>query len=74
MGLYLNDQWRLKAFSGQSKSGTSSIRIEIETDNCYEFGFFLEGLAEIERRQTAKAGRRKQRQPLMLPAPDEVGR
>lgn len=73
MGLYLNEHWRLRSFSGNSKGGKSTIRIEIETVDCAEFGFFLSGLAEIERRQTVKPPPKRRRETLLLAAPGEVG-
>jgi len=69
MGLYLNEHWRLKAYSSTTKGGKSLVRIEVETEDFQELGFFLSTLSDIERTQKRNA-RKRSPALLALPAPD----
>lgn len=69
MGLYLNERWRLKSFSAASKLGKSTVKIEIETDDYNELGFFMSTLDDMRKQQESQKSRRSKPRVLALPAP-----
>lgn len=66
-----DEKLRIKSFSGASKNGKHTVRIEIETNDTYYFGAALKELEEVQKAQrTPKAPPKKPAaKPLALPAP-----
>lgn len=73
MGLYLDPEgsFRLKSFSSASRGTKAAIKIEVETDNLDDLGFFLSSLARLQEQQKreAAAKRKPVEKPKMLALP-----
>ena len=80
MGLYLDPEGRvrLKSFSSATRGTKGVIKIEIETDDLSELGFFLSSLSRLQEQQKLEAELRRKavKKPklLALPAPDQGDR
>lgn len=62
-----DEKLRLKSFSSTSRSGKSTIKIELETNDPFELGYALQNLSEVEKGQKAKQAKPRR---LALPPPD----
>lgn len=78
MGLYLDPEgsFRLKSFSSASRGTRATIKIEVETDNLDDLGFFLGQLARQQEQQKLEAAAKREasKKPklLALPKPEAV--
>lgn len=73
MGLYLDPQgkMRLKSFSSATRGVKGVVKIEVETDDMDELGFFLGSLARLAERQSREADlkRKAAKKPKLLALP-----
>ncbi|WP_054007865.1 hypothetical protein [Cypionkella psychrotolerans] len=78
MGLYLDPEgsFRLKAFSSASRGTKATIKIEVETDDLDDLGFFLGSLARLQEQQkqavVVKREAAKKPKMLALPKPEPL--
>lgn len=76
MGLYLDPEgkMRLKSFSSATRGTKGVIKIEVETDDLDELGFFLGSLARLAQQQKLEADLKraagKKPKLLALPKPE----
>lgn len=73
MGLYLDPEGnlRLKSFSSSTRGTKGVIKIEVETDDLDELGFFLGSLARLAAQQKLDADmkRKAPQKPKLLALP-----
>lgn len=75
-GIYFDESVRLKSYSAVTKSGKSTIKIELETTDHYDLASVLRQLDGVDRaqRETAKPAKkapqpRGRKEPLQIAAP-----
>lgn len=61
---------RLKSFTSASRGGKATIRIELETADMSQFGYFLQSLGRLQQEQKVPPPKPKTR--LALPKPEAV--